>query len=93
MAEEIVRNRKKSQEIVRNCLRFASPAEAPWGLEAWRLGGWEACRLGGLEAWMLGGLEAWRLAAVLACSGSHRAASLEMSVKTEMKELIRTGRK
>ncbi len=38
-------------------MRFASPAEATGGLEAWRLGGLEAWRLGGLEAWRLGGLE------------------------------------
>jgi hypothetical protein len=63
------------------------------GLEAWRLGSLEAWRLGGLEAWKLGGLEAWRLAAVLACSGRHRAASLEMSVRTEMQKIIRNGRK
>ena len=33
------------------CLRFAHPAEALAGLEAWRLEGLEA-----LEAWRLGGL-------------------------------------
>ena len=89
MAEEIARNRKK-------LFALRVTRRGPLGLgslEAWRLGGLQAWRLGGLDAWRLGGLEAWRLADVLACSGSHRAASLEMSVKTEMKELIRTGRK
>ena len=42
-----------------NCLRFATPAEALGGLEAWRLGGLEVWRLGGLEAGRLGVLEAW----------------------------------
>ena len=28
-------------ERAADCLRFASPAEATWRLDAWRLGGWE----------------------------------------------------
>ena len=39
MPKEGVEKRRREAEDILNCYRFASPAEATGGLEAWRLGG------------------------------------------------------
>ena len=56
------------------------PAEAPCGLEAWRLGGLEAWRLGSLEAWRLGGLEAWMLIGLQKLMGISRNEEKQMEM-------------